>query len=406
MIAFNLVIGILFFRQNQSNIKPYELSAAAAILQHGNRLLQNDTKPWKSHTPKQHGAARLFNYLEASDSSEPECDSRGTEDMNRITTSHRIQSDFHEAGDVGSQLDEPDAEDVELPLFVCKICGCEFEDDSSLETHQFIHCHSSTSPAKAEDIKENVNPKRQYQCYVCQNIFSSQSAIMEHMTNHSVISYQCSSNSAVQDKESQNKRSRKQSFPKKLVVPFLGNDECSITWDSNDKLWRQTGNFSNANLYTKYLNLLVTRKGFFCKCCRNKRLSQFRTKGNLFLHKLWKQLNNGYFQCEHCNLRFKHRYQSVLHSSRVHITKPKLKIVSEKIQVVPTKEPIIHPIVPVPEEASQNFLTHTFTAVPDITNTSANVHKLGMSFLDHPFLHSNSSINGHMPIIIPTFPPN
>lgn len=391
--------------QSQLNIKSYDLSAAAAILQHGNRLLQNDSKQWKPHTPKQHGAARLFNYMEASDSSEPECDSRGAEDINRMTFSHRIQSDFPEAGDVGNQLDEPDGEDVELPLFVCKTCGCEFEDDASLETHQYIHCHTTTSPAKPEDAKENINPKGKYQCCVCEIIFTNQTAIMEHMPTHSMISNQCY-NSYGQDKEGQSKRSRKQSSPKKIVLPFLGNDEFQILWDSNSKYWRKGSNYTNVELYDKYMIQLITKKGFTCHWCRNQRLSQFHSKANLILHNLWKHSNKIRFQCEHCNFCFRHRYQVVLHSSRVHITKYRSKpLASEKSQIVPIKEPM-HATVPISEDASPSFLTQAFTPVPDITNTSGNVHKLSMSFFDHSFLHSNTNINGHMPIIIPTFPPS
>ncbi|KAK4871985.1 hypothetical protein RN001_016109 [Aquatica leii] len=392
------------FTQNPTNVKPFEVSAAAAILQHGNRLLQNEAKPWKPHVPKQHGAARLFNYMEASDSSEPECDSRGTEDMTRLSLSHRLQSDFPEAGDVCNQVNEPEVEDEELPLFVCQTCGCEFEDDASLETHRYIRCHNATSPAKIEEAKENLNPNRKYQCCLCEMTFYSQTEIMEHMSIHSIISHQYNGN-LNQDREGQSKRPRKQSSPKKIVLSFLCNDELDL-WNSNNKLWRQGNNLSNIQLYDKYMVQLATGKGYSCIWCRNQRLSQFRTKGNLVLHQLWKHSNRTQFQCEHCNFCFRHRYQVVLHSSRVHVTKPKLKPILEKTQVVPTKEPI-HTTVPVLEEPQPNFFTHTFiTSVPDITNTSGNVHKLGMSFFEHSFLHSNASINGHMPLIIPTFPPN
>ncbi|KAB0801435.1 hypothetical protein PPYR_05789 [Photinus pyralis] len=387
------------FNQNPSNIK-YEVSTTTAILQHGNRLLQNESKPWKPHIPKQHGAARLFNYMEASDSSEPECDSRGTEDMNRIILNHRIQSDFPEAGDVGNQIEEAEAEDDELPLFVCQTCGCEFEDDASLETHQYIRCHSTTSPAKTEEAKENVNPNPKYQCCLCEMAFNSQIEIMDHMPVHSIISYQFNG-SCVQDKEGHGKRSRKQSSPKKIVLPFLCNEGLDVLWNPNSKMWRQ-GN----NLHDKYMVQLVTKKGFSCNWCRNQRLSQFRTKGSLVLHQLWKHSNKAHFQCEHCNFCFRHRYQVILHSSRVHVTRPHLKSTPEKTQAVPSKE-TLHTTVPVLEEPSPNFFTHTFiTSVPDISNASTNVHKLGMSFFEHSFLHTNASINSHMPLIIPTFPPN
>lgn len=98
-----------------------------------------ENKPFKQHIPKQHGAARLFNYMEASDSSEPECDSRSTEDMNSVTFNHRIQSDFPEAGDVGNQ-----------------------KRSSGPQRAFELTCHSTTSPAKSESAKENVNPERMY----------------------------------------------------------------------------------------------------------------------------------------------------------------------------------------------------------------------------------------------------
>ncbi|KAF5284820.1 hypothetical protein FQA39_LY04545 [Lamprigera yunnana] len=391
-----------FPNQNPPNMKPFEVTTAAVILQQGNRVLQNESKPWKPHVPKQHGAARLFNYMEASDSSEPECDSRGTEDMSRLTLSHRIQSDFPEAGDVG-QINEPEAEDEELPLFVCQTCGCEFEDDASLETHRYMQCHNTTSPAKTEDTKENVNPIPKYQCCICETSFCTQISIMKHMSCHSIMSNHCNRNTN-RGKEEQGKRSRKQTTPKKIVLSFLNNDNLDALWNSNGKIWQQGNSSTNTHLYNKYMMQLATGKGYSCIWCRNQRLTQFRTKGNLVLHHLWKHSNKVQFQCEHCDFRFRHRYQVILHSSRVHIAKPKIK--QEKSLVVPTKE-LIHATVPILEDTQPNFFTHTFiTSAPDITNTSANVHKLGMSFFEHSFLHSNPSINSHMPLIIPTFPPN
>ncbi|XP_060516146.1 protein charlatan isoform X2 [Cylas formicarius] len=150
--------------QTSSILKNTDLTAAAAqILQH-NRFLQSEVKSWKNHMNKPHGAARLFNYMEASDGSDPESDPpprSSPEDMsNRVNLTHRIQSDFLEAGGVDNQpeADEENGEETELPLFVCPTCGCEFEDDLSLETHQYTHRHVATSPAKNDDSKENVDP--------------------------------------------------------------------------------------------------------------------------------------------------------------------------------------------------------------------------------------------------------
>lgn len=90
-------------------------------------------------------------------------------------------------------------------------------------------------------------------------------------------------------------------------------------------------------------------------------------------------------------MRFGHRYQVVLHASEAHIQKRKS---------VP--EPVITSVSG--KEEAGGF--HANTPVPDSINPPSNIHKLGMSFFDHSLLHGNSSINGHMPIVIPTFPPN
>lgn len=398
---------LIYYSQGIANLKNQDLSAAAALLQHGNRFLQNESKTWKPHMPKQHGAARLFNYMEASDGSEPECDSRGAEEMNHLNLNHRIQSDFLEAGDVGSPQDEEEGEEMELPLFVCQTCGCEFEDDASLETHQYTHRHCTASPAKPEDnLKENDTPQLSYSCQICAMPFGSQTGIIMHIASHSSLMNANNCNNIYQDKEeNQNKRSRKQSQPKRVVLPFWDSDEIEVLRHLNGKLrkWRRGVNFLSVKLFDKYMAQLVTRKGLSCNWCRNSGLSQYHTKGSLALHQYWRHSHKRRFQCEHCSLHFRHRYQVVLHASRFHVRK--VRDEQDKSQTVPTKEPILS-AVPVCEN-SHTFLTNSLTTpVPEITSTSPNVHKLGMSFFDHSLLHSNAGINNHMPIIIPTFPPN
>lgn len=83
--------------------------------------LQDDS--WKSSN-KHFGAARLFHYMEASDNSEP----------------------------------ENEHEEEEPPPFICRECGCEFVDDTSLETHVFMH-HRSTAQrvSKQEPIRSLAN---------------------------------------------------------------------------------------------------------------------------------------------------------------------------------------------------------------------------------------------------------
>lgn len=317
--------------------------------------------------------------MEASDGSEPECDSRSA-DMSRVSLNHRIQSDFLEAGDVGSSLEEEEGEEMELPLFVCPTCGCEFEDDGSLETHQYTHRHSTTSPAKAEDSKENINPKHDYRCRVCDLLFSNQSSIMAHMVNHATLSGPVALDEG-------NKRSRKQSQPKKVLL----TEEKETVYDM---------------LIEKHMKKLITRKGFACNMCKSNKIFPHLSKAALALHQFWKHSQKRSFECEHCKMKFKHQYQVVLHSSREHARKSREKTSPERVDIVPVKEPIL-PVVPTLDESHCFFNTSLATSVPDIANTSAaNVHKLGMSFFDHSFLHANTGLNSHMPIIIPTFPPS
>ncbi|CAH0562404.1 unnamed protein product [Brassicogethes aeneus] len=421
-----------------TSLKVHELSAAAALLQaqqQSNRFLQNEAmKSWKvsqsqssnhqqqqqqqqqQHTAKQHGAARLFNYMEASDGSEAEAEteSRGAEDMCRVNLSHRIQSDFHEAGDVGGHQDEENSDEMELPLFFCSTCGCEFEDDMSLETHQFTHRHSTTSPAKSDDSKENVDPKKKYKCCLCDANFDNQSGIMSHMLAHSSLLTKPPPNPQLmqlqleQDLANQtnSKSRRKQSRPKKIVLPFWDTDEVEVLRHLNGKLrkWRNalTNNKEGCRkLADKYMAQLVTRRGLSCIYCKNNGLSRYHTRGSLAFHYFWRHAKKR-FKCEHCSLKFRHKYQCVLHSSRVHSEEN-----PSAVETISAKE---NPPAVLAESSacsSQDSTNPYFTnpqTVPD--QTSVNTHKLGMSFFDHTFIHTQNVFNNHMPIIIPTFPPS
>lgn len=306
--------------------------------------------------------------MEASDGSEPESDSHGADDQSvgRMNLNHRIQSDFPEAGDAGG---DEDGEETELPLFVCQICGCEFEDDGSLETHQRTHRHSTASPANTENSKENIDPEGNYYCRLCDKVFKTQAAILGHMSEHS---------GCFEEKGSQSKRPRKQSKPKRVVIPLWDSDEIEVLRHLNGKLrkWHRDVNYFNVKLFDKYMAQLVTRKGLTCRFCRNSDLiSRHHNKGSMALHYYWRHMRKT-FQCEHCNMRFAHRYQVVLHASEMHVRKAR-----EKATLPSTTT----------TEESHGFLANSLTTpVPD-------VHKLGMSFFDHSL---------SMPIIIPTFPPN
>lgn len=221
------------------------------------------------------------------------------------------------------------------------------------------------------------------------------------MATHSSLTSISSSNSSSHDKEENHKRSRKQSQPKRVVLPFWDSDEIEVLRHLNGKLrkWRRGVNFLSVKLFDKYMAQLVTRKGRSCSWCRNSGLSQYHTRGSLALHQYWRHSQKRRFQCEHCTMQFRHRYQVVLHASRIHIRK------HDKSQTVPTKEPILSSIPSVCER-SHSFLTNALTTpVPEIANSTANVHKLSMSFFDHSLLHT-AAVSNHMPIIIPTFPPN
>ncbi|CAH1153747.1 unnamed protein product [Phaedon cochleariae] len=384
------------YSQSQGLLKTHDLTTAAALLQQSNRFLQSDVKSWKNHMPKQHGAARLFNYMEASDGSEPESESRGAEDMSRLNLAHRIQSDFPEAGDVGQDNGEE-----ELPLFVCQTCGCEFEDDLSLETHQYTH--SAASPAKIDDSKENVDPDSKYRCRLCDAGFDSQASIISHMASH----FSLTTRTVPTQLPSCDKRPRKQRQPKKVVLPFWDSDEVEVLRHLSGKLRKWRGTLSSSRggvnrLIDKYMAQLVTRKGLSCNWCSSSCVSRYHTKRSLALHRFWRHSKKRY-RCEHCDMVFKHRYQSVLHSSRVH-TNQKTQFVPAVLPREPTHLQVSAEAACSSQDTSIFFSNSHAVYVPDATMTNA--HKIGMSFFDHSFIHSNNAINNHMPIIIPTFPPN
>ncbi|KAF7267102.1 hypothetical protein GWI33_019599 [Rhynchophorus ferrugineus] len=424
MTTSNSNNGSSLCSQTPSLLKNSDITAAAAqILQH-NRFLHNEVKSWKSQLPKQHGAARLFNYMEASDGSEPETDSPSrsstAEDMsNRVNLTHRIQSDFLEAG--GVEASQPDAEEeaggeeTELPLFVCQTCGCEFEDDLSLETHQFTHRHVATSPAKSEDAKENVDPHRKYCCKLCNASFESQNSIMAHMAVHTSLTGK-SVVLPIPPSNNSNKRSRKQSKPKKVVIPYWDSDEVEVLRHLNNKLrkWKGflTGEspLNTSKLVDKYMAQLVTRKGLTCRICRRSGVSRYHTRASLALHHYWKHSKKR-FRCEHCNMTFKHRYQTILHSGRVHTEQNNSKQPNSSgnmAVMMPQIKEATHLSLDNVSASDLNSFTNFFNTshnvgVPDAN--MSNAHKLGMSFFDHSFIHNNV-VNNHMPIIIPTFQPN
>ncbi|CAH2002690.1 unnamed protein product [Acanthoscelides obtectus] len=389
--------------QGQNNgIFSTAAAAAAALLQNSSHqfLQASDMKGWNKDMPKAHGAARLFNYMEASDgeASDPESEPQQLEARPSLT--QKLQSDFLEAGDV-DKTDEDIGEETELPLFVCPMCGCEFEDDASLETHQYTHSRGTTSPATQEESKENVDPDFKYKCRVCDTQFCTQRAIMSHMNQHSsLLSKPVITPQPVQKK--------KQIRPKK-DLPFWDLDEVEVLKHLNGKLkkWKcslVTASRGNRKLVNKYIAQMVSRRGFSCTCCKNNGINKYHTRTCLALHQYLRQTKKR-FKCEHCDLYFRHRYQIILHTSRVHkknhtqeesSNESQRQSENNNTQSASNTEP------------GSSFATNSQSIyVPEVISSA---HKLvGMSFFDHPFPHSSnasSTVNNHMPIIIPTFPPN
>ncbi|XP_067002135.2 protein charlatan [Anabrus simplex] len=116
--------------------------------------------------PRQHyGAARLFHYMEASDTSEPE----------------------ESGGESPSRVDE---EEEDPPPFMCRDCGCEFVDDSSLETHNLAY-HQQERVVPVSQTTEAFEKTLPYRCSVCGCGLSSQVAMMEHMRSHTGLLSHC-----------------------------------------------------------------------------------------------------------------------------------------------------------------------------------------------------------------------
>lgn len=443
-------------------LKTYDISAA--ILQHGSRLLPmtgnflsgTNSKPWKSYTPKQHGAARLFNYMEASDGSDAECEQNTTQD--RITNSGtRNQLDFFEAGDAGLQNNgEHDdvEEDTELPLFICRECGCEFIDDISLDTHMLVHHHVEKIPASPKnkntnkkqgdlkktvpksviaanktESKENMKPKSDYICVVCKINFSNQINIMNHMKLHINLTSKnnetsgkkhCSKKSSEFYDESNVtcyqsvcgtlKRSRKQSQPRKVVPPFYESQEIQVLKGTSLKhrQWKYENESTCvlARLREKYMNKLINRKGYYCNLCKKSNsFFPYHTKTSLVNHYMFKHMGVRKHKCEHCPMKFRHKYQVVLHASRKHVFKSSHENTGNPEidkQAVPKMNNKQALMCSVPSSNGIENDTLVNTNVPD---NSTCVDKMNISsYLDQPPMINNNG-SQQMPITIPTFPP-
>ncbi|XP_033611701.1 zinc finger protein 624 isoform X2 [Cryptotermes secundus] len=148
-----------------------ETVTASAVLQQHGRVVpppnlhshHNSGEDQYMRATKQHyGAARLFHYMEASDTSDPE--ENGT--------------------------DYQEEEEEEPPPFICRECGCEFVDDTSLETHDYTHHHTKRPLPVVETTSSSSKPLP-YQCSVCGCSLASQMAMMEHMRTHTGLVVHC-----------------------------------------------------------------------------------------------------------------------------------------------------------------------------------------------------------------------
>ncbi|XP_021925489.1 protein charlatan isoform X3 [Zootermopsis nevadensis] len=416
----------------------FELEAvtASAVLQQHGRLVpppilhghQISGDEQYMRAAKQHyGAARLFHYMEASDTSDPE--ENGT--------------------------DYPEEEEEEPPPFICRECGCEFVDDTSLETHNYTHHHTKRLLPAVETTSSSNKPLP-YQCSVCGCSLASQMAIMEHMRTHTGLLVHCRAEScdfstplgadalrqhvatlhrdeggcciarcphcglafgkgdAVERHQGQHhdaldkctlcdaifrkhfartraedhssrdgtagsKRSRKQSQPRR-VVPDVLDSEAEIQVLRHPgflrsrlpkrKCWTSTAEMSQ--LRDKYVELLLARKGLRCNWCRQEMSTfPYHTAASLASHQLWRHTRTK-FQCEHCEQSYRHRYQVVLHASREHITiKPSSSTRSSPQPQSASSEPVT-----VPEPSSKESILSPVPVPTESSFSSINVPDL------------------------------
>ncbi|PSN46023.1 hypothetical protein C0J52_15793 [Blattella germanica] len=449
---------------------------------------------------KQHyGAARLFHYMEASDTSDPEDNG----------------PDYPEGS---ANLEE---EEEEPPPFICRECGCEFVDDTSLETHNYAH-HHTKRPVPTVESNNTSNKLMPYQCSICSHSLASQVAMMEHMRNHTGLLVHCRaencdfstplgvdalqehvamlhgndsscsgarcphcglvfgagdmmkrhqgqhhdvvekcalcdaifrkhfantikdnvnnvcnnrrcSSSDVTDSNMNHsnllqraedpssrdgtggsKRSRKQSQPRRVIPDVLDMEtEIQVLRHPGflksrlPKRKRRTSTPELSQLRDKYAEQLLARKGLRCNWCQQEMSTfPYHTAGSLALHRLWRHIKCK-FQCEHCEQRYLHRYQVVLHASREHVSANSLSERSSQLPpgssepvTVPepsSKEPILSP-VPAPTEPSFSSIN-----VPDLLiNPNTPVNTPILKDTEPSRLDESSMLNTPLPATMPS----
>lgn len=114
------------------------------------------------------------------------------------------------------------------------------------------------------------------------------------------------------------KRHRKQQQPKKIVSAA----EIRVVRRSPKRRRKRQPVDFMSRLRDKHISYLIMRKGLRCFWCRSwSEVFPYHTISSLALHKLWHHRKDK-FECEHCQVRYRHRYQVVLHASRAHLPKP------------------------------------------------------------------------------------
>lgn len=111
------------------------------------------------------------------------------------------------------------------------------------------------------------------------------------------------------------KRPRKQQQPKKIVP----TTEIQVVRRSPKRRRKNQPIDYVSQLRDKHISRLIMRKGLRCFWCRSwSEVFPYHTFSSLVLHKMWHHRRDK-FGCEHCSVRYRHRYQVVLHSSRAHL---------------------------------------------------------------------------------------
>ncbi|KAK6623969.1 hypothetical protein RUM44_010826 [Polyplax serrata] len=150
------------------------------------------------------------------------------------------------------------------------------------------------------------------------------------------------------------KRPRKQQQPKKIVP----TTEIQVIRRSPKRRRKNQPIDYISQLRDKHISRLIMRKGLRCFWCRSwSEVFPYHTYASLVLHKMWHHRRDK-FGCEHCNVRYRHRYQVVLHSSRAHLPRH----VSDQIAGQSPKPPGCQ----IPMNTVENALRETVPVSSDI----------------------------------------